>query len=52
MTSDLGSGRYQVETYVDAENSFWALVRTQFTCLVEYQDDGSDRLVSLEFVDE
>lgn len=30
--TSLGSGRFRVQSYVDAENSFGAKIRTNFTC--------------------
>lgn len=34
--------RYTVRSHVDAENSFGALLQTDFTCVVE--DDGDDTM--------
>jgi len=48
-TTSLGAGRFRVDAYVDAENSFGALVRTDFTCTVNYQGNDSWRLESLVF---
>ena len=43
------SGNYwKVESYVDAENSFGAMVRTYFTCEVTYQGDDNWHLEELE----
>jgi len=38
--SYLGDGRYQLISYVDAQNTFGALIRTRYYCIVKY--DGSD----------
>ena len=36
LVQDLGSGRYKISAYVDAQNSFGAMMRNQFTCTVKY----------------
>lgn len=48
-TSSLGGGRFRVDAYVDAENGFGALVRTDFVCTVNYQGNDNGRLESLQF---
>lgn len=35
-TTDLGGGRYRVRTYVDAQNSFGAMIRNQVDCTVRF----------------
>jgi hypothetical protein len=47
VTDSLGGSRYEVATYVDAENSFGAMIRNNFTCVVERTGD-TYRLESLE----
>ena len=47
FVTPLGDGRFQVEAYVDAENSFGANVRTEFTAVLEKVEEGW-KLVSLE----
>lgn len=36
LVQDLGGGRYYVSAYVDAQNSFGAMIRNQFNCTVKY----------------
>lgn len=40
-TTDLGGGRYQVVSYVDAQNAFGAMLRTNYSCTVQWA--GGDR---------
>ena len=35
---DLGEGRYSISAYVDAQNSFGAQIRTNYTCVVKGED--------------
>jgi hypothetical protein len=35
--TDLGNGEYQISTYVDAQNSFGAKIRSNVTATVKYQ---------------
>ena len=37
---DLGKWQYRVHSYVDAENSFGAHIRTPYTCTVQCMDVG------------
>lgn len=37
--------RYTVNSYVDAENSFGAKIRNNFTVILEFTDDAMDRYV-------
>ena len=46
--TDLGGGRYQVDSYVDAENSFGANIRTNFHGVIK-SVDGGWQLESLAF---
>lgn len=39
FVKDLGDGRYTVDAYVDAENSFGAMIRTNYTCTLKYAGD-------------
>lgn len=36
-----GEGSYTVKAYVDAENSFGAMVRNTFTVSIQYTEDGT-----------
>jgi len=49
FTSVLSDERFRVESYVDAENSFGAFIRTDFVCVVRYTGNGSYRLEGLIF---
>lgn len=40
FVTDLGGGKFKVESYVDAENSFGAKLRTQYTCIVRADGSG------------
>lgn len=46
---DLGRGRFRHRSYVDAQNSFGAILRTRFVCAVEDDGEGGIRLVRLDF---
>lgn len=48
-TTALGGGRFRVDAYVDAENGFGALIRTDFSCTVNYQGNDNWRLENLTF---
>ena len=48
--TDLGNGRYRVSSYVDAENSFSANLRTNYDCEVLYTGNDNWRLEALETV--
>jgi len=37
--TDLGDGKYKVDSYVDAQNSFGAMIRTNYTCTLKYVGD-------------
>ena len=46
----LGNGQYYVRTYVDAENSFGAKIRTYYTCILQYNEySDSMSLINLTF---
>lgn len=38
FVTDLGGGRFKVDAYVDAQNSFGAKIRSRFTCTVSSSD--------------
>ena len=50
-TSHVGDGVYEVHSYVDAQNSYGAVIRTSYTCRVRPNGKPSEgwSLVSLEF---
>ena len=43
--------RYRIESYVDSQNQFGALVRTQFVAELEQPEEDKWRLLSLELSD-
>ncbi len=47
VTVHLGNGRYQISSYLDAQNSFGALVRTHFICVVQHTGGSDWRLINL-----
>lgn len=47
MGRHLGDSRYLVESYVDAQNSFGAQIRSRFTCEVEFDLQGRRRINKL-----
>jgi len=50
VVTPLGNGRYQIKASVDGTNAFNAVIRTQFTALIERNNDGASwTLHSLEF---
>lgn len=46
-----GGGVYRAEAYVDAENAFGAMLRSDFTCTVEHRSSGRWRLRDLEITE-
>ena len=46
--TDLGGGRFRVSAYVDAQNSFGAQIRTNYTCVVKGEDSIHWILESLD----
>lgn len=50
LVQNLGGGRFRITAYVDSENGFGAMIRTDFTAVVRTEDDGKTwRLESLTF---
>jgi RNA polymerase subunit RPABC4/transcription elongation factor Spt4 len=49
VISDLGAGRFRVSGYVDSQNGFGALLRSNYTCTVKYggHDTWSPEAVSV-----
>ena len=47
---DLGNWQYRVQSYVDAENSFGAHIRTPYTCTVQCNAVDSCGVSELHFV--
>jgi hypothetical protein len=48
VTKTLGGGRYEVDTYVDSQNGFGALVRSDFVCTVKHVAGDRYSLESLD----
>ncbi|MEM1203287.1 MAG: hypothetical protein AAGN66_08665 [Acidobacteriota bacterium] len=47
----LGGGRFWLDTTVDSQNSFGAMIRNRFRCAVEYQGDRRYTFLATEFDD-
>lgn len=47
VVTELADNKYRYRSYVDAENSFGAKVRTYFEIVVQYVGDDKWRLISL-----
>jgi len=45
---DLGEGRYKVTSYVDSQNGFGALVRTNYVCTLKYVGNDKWQLENLD----
>lgn len=46
--TNTGDGSFRVNSYVDAQNSFGAMIRTDFTCTVKYEGGDQWGLVDLQ----
>jgi hypothetical protein len=46
--TDLGGGKYKVEGYVDAHNSFGAMIRNNYVCVLHYAGNQEWILDSLD----
>lgn len=46
-----GDGEYIVSSYVDAQNSFGAMVRTHYLCGLKYAGDNKWQLLEFEFIE-
>jgi len=49
--TDLGSGRYRVKGWVDSQNSFGAMLRSNFVCIVAYAGDNKWNLESINLAE-
>lgn len=49
FTEDLGGGRYRIESYVDAENAFGAMIRDQYVVIVKWKGDDVWTLETIRF---
>lgn len=47
--ADLGNGEYRVSSYVDAQNAFGAMIRTNYICKVKYVGNDKWQLLEFEF---
>ena len=50
VTKHLGNGEYTIRTYVDSQNSFGALIRTNFSCTVQYTGNEKWKLVDFKVI--
>jgi len=48
-TKYIGSNTYKINSYVDSQNSFGALVRTKFSCEVVFTGGDNIRMKNLQF---
>jgi hypothetical protein len=48
MVVPLGNNRFKVAAYVDAQNSFGAIIRTSYTCTVKNTDGDNWQLESID----
>lgn len=46
---DLGDGQYRISAYVDAQNAFGAMIRTQYLCTVKHVEGDTRQLLEFEF---
>lgn len=49
QVEDLGDGKYKVTSYVDSQNSFGAMLRTNYVCTVKYIGNDKWSLEDLQF---
>ena len=47
--TDLGNGKYSIRAYVDSENGFGAMLRTNFYCVVQNTEGDNWLCETLEF---
>ena len=48
FVKELGDNKFEVNAYVDAENSFGAKVRTNYSCVLKYVGDDKWRAESVK----
>lgn len=48
FVEDLGEGRFRVTAYVDAQNTFGAMIRSQYTCVLTSADGEKWILESID----
>ena len=51
IVTDLGEGKFRVQAWVDAQNSFGAKIRNRFVCELEYVGNNRWRMTNLAFLD-
>ncbi|WP_319230545.1 zinc ribbon domain-containing protein [Draconibacterium orientale] len=39
-TTDLGGGKYKIESWVDSQNGFGATIRTRFSCIIIFEGNN------------
>lgn len=50
-TTEIGGGKYRVEAYVDSQNGFGAMLRSNFTCDVQWVEPDNWKLEALNIAD-
>ena len=43
--TDLGNDEYEVTSYVDSQNSFGGIVRTDYSCKVKFTESGTKYII-------
>jgi hypothetical protein len=51
FANPLGGNRFEIGAYVDSQNSFGALLRSHYVCIVVWSPNGQWRLEGLTFLD-
>ena len=49
MVSDMGNNNFKVSSYVDSQNGFGAIIRTYYTCDVQYISKENCLVSNLQF---
>lgn len=45
---DLGNGRFRVSGYVDSQNAYGSMIRTHYTCELEYIGDDEWGIIDID----
>ena len=48
FVKDLGGGKFEMRSYVDAQNGFGAMVRNNFVCEIHFTSRDANRIVKLD----
>lgn len=49
VVTDLGSNRFRVRAWVDAQNAFGGTIRTHFVCELKFEGENRWSLTSFQF---